>query len=147
MTGAASTSSAGGGGAEVAEGTARQVAVAAARAAEDKLATDIVVLDVASVLGICDHFVLATAQNERQVKAVVDSVEEVLRRDLGRRPRAEEGKGARRWVLLDYGDVVVHVFHVEERSYYRLERLYGDVPRIPWRAEEVAGSAASDEAG
>jgi ribosome-associated protein len=135
------------GGPDAEEASASDVAVAAARAAEDKLATDVVVLDVASVLGICDHFVLATAQNERQVKAVVDAVEEVLRRDLGRRPRAEEGKGARRWVLLDYGDVVVHVFHVEERSYYRLERLYGDVPRIPWRAEEVAGSEPSDEAG
>jgi ribosome-associated protein len=126
---------------------ARALAVIAARAADDKLATDVMVLDVGSVIGICDHFVLATAQNERQVKAVVDAVEEAVRRELGRRPRAEEGKGARRWVLIDYGDVVVHVFHVDERAYYRLERLYGDVPRIPWRAEEVAGSELSDEAG
>ena len=87
------------------------VAVAAARAADDKLATDVVVLDVGDVLGICDHFVIASASNERQVKAVVDGVEEALRDRFDRRPRAEEGKDARRWVLLDYGDVVVHVFH------------------------------------
>ncbi len=111
---------------------ARELAVIAARAADDKLASDIVVLDVADAIGICDHFVLATASNERQVKAVVDAVEQQVREKLGQSPLAEEGRGARRWVVLDYGDVVVHVFHGDERAFYRLDRLYGDVPRTEW---------------
>jgi ribosome-associated protein len=130
-----------------ASSAALDLAVTVARAAEEKLASDVVVLDVGDVLGICDYFVITTARNERQVKAVVDAVEESARSRCARRPRAEEGRGARRWVLIDFGDVVVHVFHEEERAHYRLERLYGDVPRIPWRAEEVAGPAHRDEAG
>lgn len=114
---------------------AAELAVVAARAADDKLATDVIVLDVGEVIGICDHFVLASASSERQVKAVVDGVEETVRSRLGRSPNAEEGRGARRWVVLDYGDVVVHVFHTEERAYYRLERLYGDVTRTEWRPD------------
>lgn len=119
-------------------GEAIELALCAARAADEKLATDVMVLEVADVLGVCDDFVLATARNERQVKAVVDGVEESVRRYTGRSPLSVEGGDARRWVLLDYGDVVVHVFHVDERSYYRLERLYGDVPRIEWRPGEGA---------
>lgn len=112
---------------------ATRLAVVAARAADDKQATDIVILDVAEAIGICDHFVVASAANERQVKAVVEAVEAAVREQLGEDPIAEEGKGARRWVLLDYGDVVVHVFHAEERAFYRLERLYGDVTTTEWR--------------
>ena len=114
---------------------ATELAVVAARAADHKLATDIIVLDVGPAIGICDHFVVASAANERQVKAVVDGIEEAVRTELGITPRAEEGKDARRWVLLDFGDVIVHVFHVEERSYYRLERLYGDVSRTDWHPD------------
>ncbi len=117
---------------------AAELAVIAARAADEKLATDVIVLDVGDVLGICEHFVIATAANERQVKAVVDAVELAVREQAGRSPRAEEGKDARRWVLVDYGDVILHVFHTEERGYYRLERLYGDVTRTEWRPEDVA---------
>ncbi|MFV0318748.1 MAG: ribosome silencing factor [Microthrixaceae bacterium] len=116
---------------------ARLLAITAARAADDKLASDIVVLDVADAIGICDHFVLATASNERQVKAIVDGVEETVRDQLGQSPNSEEGRGARRWVLLDYGDVVVHVFHADERAFYRLDRLYGDVPRTDWNVDPV----------
>ncbi len=123
---------------------ATRLALVAARAADDKLATDIVVLDVAEAIGICDHFVIASASNERQVKAVVDGIEAAVREQLGESPRAEEGKEARRWVLLDYGDVLVHVFHAEERAYYRLERLYGDVGRTEWRPE---GHPDADRAG
>jgi len=112
---------------------AEELAVLAARAAEDKLATDVVVLSVGQLLGICDHFVLATARNERQVKAVVDEVEHQIRERTGRSPISVEGADARRWVLVDYGDVVVHVFHTEERAYYRIERLYGEAPRVDWR--------------
>lgn len=112
--------------------SSRDLAVVAARAAADKLATEVVVLDVGDAIGICEHFVVASAANERQVKAVVDRVEEAVREHVGRSPVADEGRGARRWVVLDYGDVVVHVFHVTERAYYRLDRLYGDVPRTDW---------------
>lgn len=112
--------------------SSRDLAVVAARAAADKLASDVVVLNVGDTIGVCEHFVVATASNERQVKAVVDHIEDSVRTEFGRSPNADEGRGARRWVLLDYGDVVVHVFHASERDYYRLDRLYGDVPRTAW---------------
>lgn len=110
-----------------------ELAVVAARAADDKGATDILVIEVGPLLGICDEFVIASASNDRQVRAIVDNVEEQVRAATGRSPRSVEGAEARRWVLMDYGDVVVHVFHAEERGYYRIERLYGDAPRVDWR--------------
>jgi ribosome-associated protein len=109
------------------------LATAAAHAAADKKATDVVVLDVSDQLVITDAFVIASAPNERQVGAIVDNVEEKLR-DAGHKPVRREGAREGRWVLLDYVDVVVHVQHVEERSFYGLERLWKDCPRI-----EVAG--------
>lgn len=109
------------------------LAVAAARAADDKGATDVLVLDVGDVMGICGYFVIASAANPRQVKAVVDEVEEQLREGFDEKPRSVEGATDRRWVLLDYADIVVHVFHVEEREYYRIERLYADAPKVEWR--------------
>ena len=109
------------------------LAVAAARAADSKGATDVVVIDVADVLGICSHFVIASASNPLQVRAVVEAVEERLRVDHGEKPRSVEGAEGRRWVLLDYADIVVHVFHTEEREYYRIERLYSDAPTVEWR--------------
>lgn len=121
-----------------------ELAVTAARAADDKGATDVVVLEVGPLLGICDEFVIASASNDRQVRAVVDAVEERVRAESGRSPRSVEGAESRRWVLLDYGDVVVHVFHVEERGYYRIERLYGDAPRVEWRP---AGHPDAPDAG
>lgn len=111
---------------------ATDLATVAADAADGKGGTDIVILDVASVLGICDLFVLVTAGNDRQVKAIVDATEAAVAERLERRPIAIEGADARRWVLVDYGDVVIHVFQSEERAMYRLERLYGDAPRVPW---------------
>ena len=108
------------------------LATVAADAADGKGGTDIVILEVAAVLGICDLFVLVTAGNDRQAKAIVDATEAAVAERLERRPIAVEGADARRWVLVDYGDVVIHVFQNEERSMYRLERLYGDAPRIPW---------------
>ncbi len=115
-----------------------QLAVVAARAAAEKLATDVVILAVGDAIGICDHFVIASAASERQVKAVVDQVEQAVSEQLDRSPVADEGRGARRWVVLDYGDVVVHVFHTDERAYYRLDRLYGDVPRVDWAGDPRA---------
>ena len=108
---------------------AREMATVAAHAAADKKATDVVVLDVSDQLVITDAFVIASAPNERQVGAIVDSVEEKLR-DAGHKPVRREGAREGRWVLLDYVDVVVHVQHDEERSFYGLERLWKDCPRI-----------------
>jgi ribosome-associated protein len=105
--------------------TARVAAVAAA----DKKAHDIVVLDVSERLVITDCFVIASAPNERQVGAIVDSVEEKMR-DAGTKPVRREGAREGRWVLLDFVDIVVHVQHAEERAFYALERLWKDCPRI-----------------
>lgn len=111
-----------------------ELAVAAARAAADKLAEEIIALDVSDQLVITDVFVVASAQTDRQVRAVVDAVEEALR-DLGAKPVRREGLNEARWVLLDYDDIVVHVQHQEDREYYALERLWKDCPVIELPAE------------
>jgi ribosome-associated protein len=107
----------------------------AARAASDKLATDIVIIDVSERLAITDIFLIATGNNERQVEAIVDEVEEKLRL-AGVKPVRREGRRDGRWVLLDYGDVVVHVQHAEERVFYALERLWKDCPFLPVELDE-----------
>ena len=99
-------------------------------AAADKLASDLVILDVSEQLVITDCFVLASAPNDRQVRSVVDAVEEKLLQ-LGAKPVRREGERDGRWVLLDYVDIVVHVQHSEERTYYSLERLWKDCPELP----------------
>jgi ribosome-associated protein len=104
------------------------LAVAAAGAADDVKATDVVLLEVADVLALVDVFVVASASSDRQLKAVVDRIEERLR-ERDRRPLRREGTPASGWMLLDYGDVVCHVFSVEQRDVYALERLWADVPR------------------
>ena len=134
-----------------ASASARAVALAeaAAEAAADKKATDLLLLDVSDQLVITDCFVLASAPNARQVAAVVDAIEERLL-VMGAKPLRREGERERRWVLLDYGDIVVHVQHVEERVYYSLERLWKDCPTLPLpagvlgstRTGAVAGTAA-----
>jgi ribosome-associated protein len=108
---------------------ARSLAALAAQAAADKKAQDVLVLDVSERLVITDCFVIASAPNERQVQAVVDNVEERMLA-AGNRPVRREGTREGRWVLLDYVDVVVHVQHTEERSFYGLERLWKDCPRL-----------------
>ena len=110
---------------------ATELALAAAQAAADKLAVDIVVLDVSEQLVITDAFIIASAPNERQVQAIVDEIEERLRH-LDAKPVRREGEREGRWVLLDFIDVVVHVQHAEERSFYMLERLWKDCPVIPF---------------
>jgi len=105
------------------------LARAAASAAEDKLATKIVALDVSEQLALTDIFLLASAPNDRQVNAIVDSIEDKLR-ELGVKPVRREGERDGRWVLIDFADIVVHVQHEEERSYYQLERLWKDCPAI-----------------
>jgi ribosome-associated protein len=101
----------------------------AARAASDKLATNLVAFDVSEQLAITDAFLLVSATNERQVKAIVDEVEDKLR-EIGAKPIRREGERDGRWVLIDYADIVVHVQHEEERSFYALERLWRDCPLI-----------------
>ena len=112
------------------------LAKAAAHAAADKLATDIVLIDVSDRLAITDVFVVATGNNERQVEAIVDEVEEKLRH-RGAKPVRREGRRDGRWVLLDYTDIVVHVQHAEERVYYALERLWKDCPFIPFEEQSA----------
>ncbi len=103
---------------------------AAAQAAADKLAHDIVAYDVSDVLAITDVFLLASAPTDRQVKAIVDEVEERLLKELGAKPVRREGERDGRWVLLDFVDIVVHVQHSEERVFYGLERLWKDCPQL-----------------
>ncbi|MCP2165127.1 ribosome silencing factor [Goodfellowiella coeruleoviolacea] len=117
---------------------ARRLALVAANAAADKKAHDVVVLDVSNQLVITDCFVIASAPNERQVGAIVDNIEEKMR-SAGTKPVRREGAREGRWVLLDFVDVVVHVQHVEERSFYGLERLWKDCPRIPFDPMAAAG--------
>ena len=122
-----------------------ELAVAAATAAADKQATEILALDVSDQLVITDVFVLAAAANDRQVRAVVDAVEEALKA-LGASPVRREGLSEARWVLLDYADIVVHVQLAEDRQYYALERLWKDGPAIEL-PEEVTRPRTSLEAG
>ncbi|OHU97416.1 ribosome silencing factor [Mycobacterium talmoniae] len=105
------------------------MATVAARAAAAKLADDVVVIDVSGQLVITDCFVIASASNERQVNAIVDEVEEKMRR-AGYKPARREGTRAGRWTLLDYVDIVVHIQHQDERDFYALDRLWRDCPVI-----------------
>lgn len=118
--------------------------MAAARAAADKQAEDIVILDVHELIVITDLFVVCTGTSDRQVRTLVEEIEKALRA-LGYKPVRREGEHESRWVLLDYVDVVVHVFAPEERVFYDLERLWRDAPRVGWGEEEVSASAASLE--
>jgi ribosome-associated protein len=112
---------------------ARELALAAAQAAADRKAQDIVLLDVGDQLVITDVFLLASAPNERQVLAIVDAIEEkLLELPDKAKPVRREGERSGRWVLLDYVDMVVHVQHTEEREFYALDRLWKDCPTIPF---------------
>lgn len=106
--------------------------VVAARAAFDKGAHDVLVLQVGDVLAITDFFVIASASNPRLVRTVVQECEEAVARAGGPRPLRVEGLQETEWVLADYGTFVVHVFHEDARQYYELERLWGDVPKVDW---------------
>ena len=117
---------------------ARQLTVAAAEAAADKLADQIAAFDVSEQLVITDVFVVCSASNDRQVRAIIDAVEERLR-ELDAKPVRREGEREGRWVLLDYGDIVVHVQHEEERAFYSLERIWRDCPVIELPESVTAG--------
>ena len=118
----------------------RQAAVAAARAAAAKQAEHIAILDVHGLIVITDYFVICSGVTERQVRTIVEEIEKALR-DLGRKPVRREGETEKRWVLLDYVDLVVHVFTEQEREYYDLERLWGDAPRSAWEDDGIASSS------
>ena len=118
----------------------RQAAVAAARAAAAKQAEHITILDVHGLIVITDYFVICSGATERQVRTIVEEIEKALR-DLGRKPVRREGETEKRWVLLDYVDLVVHVFTEQEREYYDLERLWGDAPRSAWEDDGIASSS------
>lgn len=113
---------------------ARRLAVRAAQVADAEHATDVLVLHVGDVLGVTEYFVIGSASNRRLVSSIVDDVEEQLKDDPGRAPVRVEGFREQQWVLLDYGDVVVHIFLAEIRDFYEIERLYTDVPKVDWSA-------------
>ncbi|GAA1718599.1 ribosome silencing factor [Fodinicola feengrottensis] len=125
---------------------ARQLALSAAQAAADKLATDVVILDVSDQLVITDAFLIASAPNERQVSAIVDAVEERLRTTHDVKPVRREGAREGRWVLLDFIDIIVHVQHSEERAFYALERLWKDCPTIPFVDSALESRGAGSQA-
>ena len=112
----------------------------AAEAASDKLAENIIAFDVSEQLVITDAFLLCSAPNDRQVRAIVDEVEDKLR-DIGVRPVRREGERDGRWVLIDYAEIVVHVQHEEERAFYALERLWRDCPTIALPESVTSGRA------
>jgi ribosome-associated protein len=110
----------------------------AARAASDKLAEDILAFDVSDQLVITDAFLLCSAGNDRQVRSIVEEIEDKMR-EAGAKPVRREGERDGRWVLLDYVEIVVHVQHTEEREFYALERLWRDCPVIPLPADVTSG--------
>jgi ribosome-associated protein len=124
---------------------ARELTVAAAEAAADKLAEDIVAFDVSEQLYITDSFLICSAPNDRQVRSIIDAVEERLR-GMGAKPARREGEREGRWVLLDYLDVIVHVQHAEERVFYSLERIWKDCPTVPLPEDVHRGQSRLDGA-
>lgn len=117
------------------------MAETAAHAAQEKLATNIAAIDVSDVLAITEVFVLASADNERQVGSIVDEVEDEMTKQ-GFEPQRREGNRENRWVLLDYGNIVVHVQRKDQREFYGLDRLYHDCPAL-----EIEGIEAPERPG
>ena len=113
----------------------RQWARTAARAASAKGGEETVIIEVGAVLAITDAFVISSGRNTRQVKTIAEEVEARLKVDGGISPLRVEGMGDSHWILLDYGDLVIHVFLDETREYYDLERLWSDAPRVAWEDE------------
>lgn len=118
---------------------ARELLAVAALAADSKQAEDLVALDVSGPLPLTDIFLLASGRNERQVQAIADEIEERLL-EIGVKSLRREGRGESRWILLDFGDLVAHVFHQEDRMYYSLERLWKDCPAIPLNLPVAEGA-------
>ena len=113
----------------------RDWARTAAQAASAKGGEETVIIEVGAVLAITDAFVITSGHNTRQVKTIAEEVEARLKADGGIAPLRVEGLGDSQWVLLDYGDLVIHVFLDETREFYDLERLWSDAPRVAWEDE------------
>lgn len=122
---------------------ARALATIAAHAAAARKAENVVVIDVSELLVITDLFLIASADNERQVNAITEEIEDRLR-EAGHQPLRREGTREGRWALLDYGDVVIHVQHGEEREFYGIERLWADGPIVEIEGLEQAAAGGSD---
>ncbi len=118
------------------------LAVVAARAADEKKGADTMVLDVGPVLAITDAFVITSGTNARQVRTIAEEIEAKVKEVGGPGPIRTEGLDDARWVLLDYGDFVVHVFLDEAREYYDLERLWSDAARVDWQSPPAEAAAA-----
>jgi ribosome-associated protein len=110
--------------------TPLEIAEVAARTADDKKASDVMVLDISSLTDVADYFVICTAANNPLKDLIVEQVEAEVKKKCGVAPTSVEGRANDGWVLLDYGNVVVHVMKPETRDYYRIERLWGDAPRV-----------------
>ena len=110
--------------------TPLELAKVAAAAADDKKAYDIALLDLTQLSDMCDYFLIASAMNAHQADAIVDEIEKKVRLNCAEDPISIEGRDGQHWILMDYGPVVIHIFDEETRRYYRLERLWGDAPRI-----------------
>lgn len=117
---------------EVRQERSKQLALAAARTAADNRGEDIVLLDMRPMTTEFDYFVLVTGNSRRQLHAISEEIDRVLETDLGDQRMGIEGYNESRWILLDYGTVVVHLFDAETRSYYALEDLWGHAKRVPW---------------
>lgn len=116
-------------------------ALVAAEAAADKKAADVIAMFVGDLLVVTDYFVIATGANDRQVSSIADEIEEQLRVKCGIKPIGREGERENTWVLLDFGDLVIHVFQPQERDFYRLEKLWSDAPRLDLPADVVNATA------
>lgn len=119
---------------------ARQRALVAARVADENRGRDIVVLDLRELTSMFDYFVLATGTSRRQLHAISDEIDRILQHDLKDERLGVEGYGDSRWILLDYGDVVVHLFDEETRAYYRLEDLWAQAKRVPFEPRAAESS-------
>lgn len=124
--------------------TPRECALIAAKAADEKKATDIMVQEVKGIVSVTDYFIIATAANNRQVEAIIDEIEKAEREQAHVKPLHREGLDTGTWALLDYGDFIVHVFQPEARDYYRLETLWNDAPVIDLKEAGVTDAIYSD---
>ncbi|MCA9270799.1 MAG: ribosome silencing factor [Planctomycetales bacterium] len=115
-----------------------QLALAAARAAAENRGQDLVVLDLTKVTPICDYFVIATGTSRRQLHAISEEIDAVLQKQMGESRLSREGYDESRWILLDYGNIVVHLFDGPTRAFYDLESLWGDAPHVDL-TETLAG--------
>ncbi len=123
--------------------TSRDWAIIAAESAAEKKAENVLAIEVAELLVVTDYFVIATGRTDIQVRAIADEVEHGLLERGGIKPIGREGADEGKWILLDYGDLVIHVFQPQERGFYRLEKLWGDAPRLTL-APEIVNVVAED---